>query len=522
MGLLRLSNRVLLRLLLANVLLIIVACALIIFWLPHQLQSLTVDAVSHWGQSVTREFANRRLDPFQPPSASPGGSSPLLSYIDRQAASNTPFHDLWQPMQSADPPSEVIRRQTINGQPRLLIAATAANTGVPPPGMWLMNLPLAPAQTATRELTSQLQSLLLLLFGLMAAATGWMYYHTHYRLSRLLAESRPPSTWEPTSLADSSDEFSQLAHHIDWCKQQLRQSANELDYCQASYRSLNKELHQAQTRLEKSTARHALSQQQHIDAVGILLQRQGATLPAPLLTQLITGIAQDIQRPLETAAEHNNRLLNLNRQLQRQTLLDQAPGHGLSQFVEQQSHHGEIINSNLERAVWLLQAFTRLMGEAHQAAIAHCQVSHQLQALKISLGPLLKRRQLQLHMEIPPTLSLHTHPEYLNLLICNLIINSIKHGFDDQQPGQIYLGADGCQRGVVFHYHDDGAANSEQHRQQLLSPLRQGVTEHQGSGLGLGLVWRLVNEQLGGSIELYHPSVRQVGYRITIPDLAGP
>jgi signal transduction histidine kinase len=81
------------------------------------------------------------------------------------------------------------------------------------------------------------------------------------------------------------------------------------------------------------------------------------------------------------------------------------------------------------------------------------------------------------------------------------VLNSMIHGFEHKEHGQIVLDIT-CQHDTLqIRYSDDGKGISLEEHSRIFEPFYTTKRGQGGSGLGLHIVYNLVTHQLNGHIE---------------------
>ena len=110
-------------------------------------------------------------------------------------------------------------------------------------------------------------------------------------------------------------------------------------------------------------------------------------------------------------------------------------------------------------------------------------------------------------------------------MITNLIMNSLLHGFEDMKVGTITIEVDRRGDKIEILYADDGKGLSNEAKAKIFEPFYTTKRGYGGTGLGMHLVYNLINQTLQGSIQLQEASkgcafIITMPTQISIPELA--
>ncbi|TWX59511.1 sensor histidine kinase [Colwellia hornerae] len=94
-----------------------------------------------------------------------------------------------------------------------------------------------------------------------------------------------------------------------------------------------------------------------------------------------------------------------------------------------------------------------------------------------------------------------TYPGALFQILSNFIENSLKHGFDNMDEGNIIITLAQTQKHVQIIYADNGKGMSESMLKQIYDPFVTSKRNEGGSGLGMHIVFNLVTQLFKGEIQ---------------------
>ena len=95
-------------------------------------------------------------------------------------------------------------------------------------------------------------------------------------------------------------------------------------------------------------------------------------------------------------------------------------------------------------------------------------------------------------------------------------MNSLLHGFEDLEEGVITIEVEAQKDQVEILYTDNGKGLNKEAQMKIFEPFYTTKRGFGGTGLGMHLVYNLVNQTLHGSIQLQQAS-QGCAFMITIP-----
>jgi signal transduction histidine kinase len=136
----------------------------------------------------------------------------------------------------------------------------------------------------------------------------------------------------------------------------------------------------------------------------------------------------------------------------------------------------------------------------------------------LSLQPKLKGRKVAVAVDCPADLDVDSFPGAVSQILTNMVVNSLVHGFERDQPGNITIRAriedDDM---VAFEYGDDGAGMDADTLAKLFDPFFTTKRGSGGSGLGAHILYNLVTGSLGGSLRVESSPGKGLQYFLRFP-----
>ena len=177
----------------------------------------------------------------------------------------------------------------------------------------------------------------------------------------------------------------------------------------------------------------------------------------------------------------------------------------------------DMILSNLNRAAELVQSFKQVSVDQSAEDLRSFEVGEYLREALLSLRPKLKQGGHELELFCPVALEMRSYPGVLAQVATNLVMNSLLHGFEDREGGQIVLNIDEVGKMVRILYRDDGRGMSSEQVRKIYDPFYTTKRGRGGSGLGMNIVFNLVTQKLGGTIECQSAEGQGTAFVIELP-----
>jgi PAS domain S-box-containing protein len=136
--------------------------------------------------------------------------------------------------------------------------------------------------------------------------------------------------------------------------------------------------------------------------------------------------------------------------------------------------------------------------QAHEQAAEAVDLAALVEDVRLDLAPELAAAQAQLLVEVSGGASLSFSPKNLRSIVYNLLSNAIKYRAEDR-PAVVQLRSYIAQGWLVLQVQDTGLGLSEAQQSQLFTMFQRLHNHVEGSGVGLYIVKKIV-ENAGGTI----------------------
>ncbi|NEO78861.1 MAG: GAF domain-containing protein [Moorea sp. SIO4G3] len=235
------------------------------------------------------------------------------------------------------------------------------------------------------------------------------------------------------------------------------------------------------------------------------------------LGSLVAGVAHEINTPVGTSITAASILADETQGFSQVLQNGKLKRSVLQNYLDTVEESSELILSNLQRAGELVQSFKQVAVDQAHLEKRTLNVKEYLEEVLISLEPQLKQTSHRLTIDGDETVTIETYPGAISQVITNLVMNSISHGYQPKQNGQLHLQVDRVDEQLMITYHDDGCGIAQDHLGQIFEPFFTTARARGGSGLGLHIVYNLVTQKLLGQIEVKSQIGKGTEFIITLP-----
>ena len=237
------------------------------------------------------------------------------------------------------------------------------------------------------------------------------------------------------------------------------------------------------------------------------------------LGMLSAEVSHEINTPLGISITSASCLIDLLSCLKQDLNQQKLSKKDVDSFIENAHKSTEILISNLNRASDLSTSFKHVAVDQISDKIRLIVVSKYIDEIIQSLHPRLKRTNHCIKIHCDKNIEISSHPGAIAQIIINLIINSVIHGFENINRGEITIDISLHQQMLHLDYSDNGHGLSKDGIEKLFVPFYTTKGNQGGTGLGTHIIYNLVVDTLNGSIEVINNDNIGLSYHIEFPDM---
>jgi len=215
---------------------------------------------------------------------------------------------------------------------------------------------------------------------------------------------------------------------------------------------------------------------------------------------LVAGVAHEINTPIGIAVSAASHLEDKTTEFVKKVESQKLKRSELDSYAKTAADSSNLILKNLSGAVKIVQGFKRVAVDQTSGERREFKLKAYIEDVLLSLQPKLKKTKHQVNVNCPEDLALNSYPGAFSQIISNLVMNSLIHGFDEMEAGEIGFDAAEENGSVVLTYQDNGKGMNKKDLAKIFDPFFTTKRSQGGSGLGMHIVHNLVTQTLGGSI----------------------
>lgn len=295
-------------------------------------------------------------------------------------------------------------------------------------------------------------------------------------------------------------------------------SNDEMSLLAKAFNDMSSEVHEKNYQLEVSHAelKELLAQQsKELESTQIqLIEAEKMSS----LGELVAGVTHEVSTPIGICVTAQSFFIDETKAIQNKFENGTMAKQDFVSYIETAFENGKIITSNLSRSAELIKNFKQVAVDQCIEDLRPVVVFHYISDLLTTLKPRMKSLRHNIEVLGDEQLQITTLPGALAQIITNLIMNSIIHGFEESDQGDIRISIGKAKGGMNLRYEDNGKGMSQESLTKVFDPFFTTRRGKGGTGLGMNIVYKLITDSLHGSIECKSEIGKGVDFNIYIAD----
>jgi len=261
----------------------------------------------------------------------------------------------------------------------------------------------------------------------------------------------------------------------------------------------------AQERLNSKLERMVKKRTQELESSMSSLQRAQEKLieteKMAAMGGLVAGISHEINTPIGVSVTAASLLKDKSQDLMKLYHSNNLTKQTMESFLTLTQESTKLLLNNLDRANQLIKSFKQIAVDNSINDKRTFELGTYLQEIIQSMGPELRRHRHTVNLNCPEPVSITSSPGTFIQIFSNLVMNSIVHGFSKKTGGLITIDLTKKFEHIELLYQDNGVGMSAETINRIYEPFFTTARGTGGSGLGMNIVYNLVTQKLGGTIQ---------------------
>jgi PAS domain S-box-containing protein len=279
-------------------------------------------------------------------------------------------------------------------------------------------------------------------------------------------------------------------------------------------------LHRLNEDLEKAKTEQQRRNEELQQTLKDLRETQAQLVDAEKMASLgglVAGISHEINTPIgisiTSASTMDEELKSLMKKLAQGALKRSE----LDAFIDTAHQACGILHHNLQRASELIRSFKQVAVDQSTVENRTFDLREYVDEILLSIGPKFKHRNIQINNACDEAIIVHTNAGAIYQVLSNLLLNSLSHGYDATDNGNIHIEAKQSDSNIIMDYRDNGKGIGEAHIGHIFEPFFTTKRGQGGTGLGLSITYNIVKAKLKGHIYVDSQIGNGVHFQIIFP-----
>lgn len=240
------------------------------------------------------------------------------------------------------------------------------------------------------------------------------------------------------------------------------------------------------------------------------------------LGKLTAGVAHEINTPLGIAVTSTSSALEHTKEVRQSFEQNALSKTVVKKYLHAIEQAAELNMSSLNRVIELLNNFKQVAADQVIGEIRRINLSEYISEIMQTLSSELKRYHVNYQYIGEDDLEVTTVPGAIAQILTNLVTNSLKHGFTEQESGKIKIEVTSALNSedeeiIRLVYSDDGQGMTNEVLQNIYEPFFTTKRHSGGTGLGMNIVYNIIKQKLHGDIVIESAPQQGSRFMITLP-----
>lgn len=241
------------------------------------------------------------------------------------------------------------------------------------------------------------------------------------------------------------------------------------------------------------------------------------------LGKLIAGVAHEINTPLGIAVTSTSLIQENTEEIAKQLNDKSLSQKKLQSYIGRVTESSMISNQGLERVIELMHNFKEVAADQIVENVREINIANYVGEVMTTLASELKKSKVNYLFSGENNIKISTVPGALAQVITNLVNNSIRHGFQDEEKERTKINEIKINlkkhndNKIILTYQDNGIGMSDDVLAQVFDPFFTTKRNKGGTGLGMNIVFNVIEQKLAGHINISSKLGEGVTCEVTLP-----
>lgn len=239
------------------------------------------------------------------------------------------------------------------------------------------------------------------------------------------------------------------------------------------------------------------------------------------LGRLVAGVAHEINTPLSIAITANSLVLDDTLEVKEKIDNGGLSRTRMNQHISKSEESLLMSENALERVKHLLANFKLVAADQIVSEQREIDLSAYTADVMSTLSVEMNKYNIDYEYTGAESLMITTLPGVFSQVLTNLVMNSLVHGFDCKESGNIKVSLKQTAEGdAQMSYSDNGKGMDKNTLDNIYEPFFTTKRGEGSTGLGMNIVFNLVNQQLKGKLSVNSELDKGIQVTLQMPSLS--
>ncbi len=218
------------------------------------------------------------------------------------------------------------------------------------------------------------------------------------------------------------------------------------------------------------------------------------------LGSLVAGVSHEINTPIGIGLTSVSYFVEMTTSIKERYKNDLMTQEAFEDFLSTSEELSSLIYKNLKKAAVLIKSFKTVAVDQSSEEKREFYFKEYIDEILNSIHPFTKKTNILIELSCDEKLKVNSYPGPFSQVITNLIMNSIIHGFDENEKGLVIIDIKEKNKQIHIVFKDNGKGIKKENIEKIFDPFFTTNRENGGSGLGLNIIYNIITKTLNGSI----------------------
>lgn len=236
------------------------------------------------------------------------------------------------------------------------------------------------------------------------------------------------------------------------------------------------------------------------------------------LGNLVAGISHEINTPIGVSVTAASYIQETIDKLEAAFTSGELTEEHFNNFCSITKDSANILTDNLASASRLIKNFKQIAVDQTNDVPRKVRLKSYVTTILSSLSPVFRNKKIELIIDIDSEFEFIIFPGAFTQVVTNFTENAIKHAFpDDNTVGYFKISCDSTPTHMNFRFCDNGVGIPKSLQKKIFEPFFTTKQKSGGSGLGLSIIYNIINQQFNGKIVCNSELDKGTEFHMSVP-----